>query len=133
MTLPCPVCATPLDGSGAGAWRCPSCAGAFVSDAALRARLEAMAGRPVGPLGGGSHDGPARRCPHCAAVMRRSRLATVPIDRCDDHGFWFDPDELAQVLAAAGDDGVRARAGEDRARGRDSVEGVVDWLVHLLT
>jgi Zn-finger nucleic acid-binding protein len=37
-------------------------------------------------------------CPTCGKPMEQWKLYRVPIDRCRDHGIWFDRDELMQVL-----------------------------------
>ena len=39
-------------------------------------------------------------CPACSEPMGTWSLFKVQIDRCEPHGVWFDPDELAQVLLA---------------------------------
>lgn len=37
-------------------------------------------------------------CPECGRVMTKLSVATVPLDRCDLHGLWFDFAELQKVL-----------------------------------
>ncbi|MCS6901601.1 MAG: zf-TFIIB domain-containing protein, partial [Polyangiaceae bacterium] len=43
------------------------------------------------------------RCPECGKPMRRAPGgdASLLIDICDEHGTWFDRDELQQVAALA--------------------------------
>jgi hypothetical protein len=50
-----------------------------------------------------------RSCPQCPTMMTRCKLRVIvedelakprpELDRCADHGVWFDRDELATVLA----------------------------------
>ncbi len=98
--LACPLCddrRLELDG---GRWGCAGCQGCFVENDALAAMMAEMLGRPwVAPLPAGE-PGP-RRCPVCDRAMRVETLTEVTIDRCTEHGIWFDPDELATVLARA--------------------------------
>jgi Zn-finger nucleic acid-binding protein len=133
----CPICAgLPLERFGDGAWRCPSCTGAFVTDAALRAKLLEVSRNPVlpaGPGGSGKHDGPDRACPECGAVMSRSYVSGVPIDRCDAHGTWFDAEELAHVLARAANRETNLRNDEDRARTRSGFGELLDSIFDILT
>jgi len=42
--------------------------------------------------------GTRRPCPLCAAQMVLLELDTVTIDRCNEHGLWFDGGELANIL-----------------------------------
>jgi hypothetical protein len=44
---------------------------------------------------------PSRACPRCVAPMRFGMLFGVTVDRCDAHGYWFDPGKLQSVLYAA--------------------------------
>jgi hypothetical protein len=37
----------------------------------------------------------------CSEPMVPVRVLAVPLDWCQDHGVWFDPEELATTLAAA--------------------------------
>ena len=43
-----------------------------------------------------------RECPVCALAMSVEASDGVTIDRCADHGIWFDGGELAAVLEHAG-------------------------------
>lgn len=47
--------------------------------------------------------GPARLCPVCEQRMSSVTLERIPLDRCDKHGIWFDPEELQRVLEHAGE------------------------------
>lgn len=48
--------------------------------------------------------GEQRQCPHCATMMDLHELAGVVIDRCPEHGIWFDPGELMTALHANASD-----------------------------
>ncbi len=41
---------------------------------------------------------PPLRCPTCARPMNQRRLHQLDLDSCDNHGIWFDGDELEQTL-----------------------------------
>jgi hypothetical protein len=41
---------------------------------------------------------PFRRCPDCEQAMYQVQLEKVVVQRCKDHGVWFDAGELEQVL-----------------------------------
>lgn len=60
-----------------------------------------------------------RRCPICADVMGRvnvARISGVVVDRCNDHGTYFDVDELHQLVQFFEGGGIdRARARERQA------------------
>jgi Zn-finger nucleic acid-binding protein len=129
----CPICAgLSLERFGDGAWRCPSCTGAFVTDKALREKLQAVSRAPVIAGGAGTHDGPVRACPQCAAPMGRAYISQVRIDRCDAHGTWFDAEELAYVLARAAGGETAARNDEDRARTRSGFGELLDSIFYWL-
>lgn len=65
-----------------------------------------------------------RRCPICVEDMEIAWMLFLQMDRCEDHGIWFDPGELDRALA--GDDGsevldqvgtqVKRRKGEEAKR-----------------
>nr|MBA3542295.1 zf-TFIIB domain-containing protein [Deltaproteobacteria bacterium] len=40
----------------------------------------------------------ARPCAECKAPMQLVNLANVALDRCAQHGVWFDADELTVLL-----------------------------------
>jgi len=56
--------------------------------------------RPLDPT---EQNGPRYRpCPFCGKLMNRrnyARRSGVIIDACNDHGVWFDADELPRILA----------------------------------
>lgn len=59
------------------------------------------------------------KCPDCQKMMNRQafgRISGVIVDVCKQHGVWFDPGELGQVLAFV------ERGGLERARERHADE-----------
>lgn len=99
--LACPVCEGGALAYHGDRWACTTCGGSFVENAALRGMIEDITGRPwelpeaAGTIG-------ARACPLCGVKMIAEDVEGVPIDRCADHGVWFDARELAAVLEHAG-------------------------------
>jgi Zn-finger nucleic acid-binding protein len=81
-------------------YACEKCSGTFVQDAALEAMIMDVSKdlydlpAPVGEPG-------SRACPVCGKPMVVEELEHVPIDRCADHGIWFDPNELTIALEHA--------------------------------
>ena len=58
-------------------------------------------------------------CPQCGKTMNRqafARISGVIVDICRDHGVWFDPGELAQVLSFVEQGGLA------KARNREAQE-----------
>ena len=41
---------------------------------------------------------PIRQCPRCVTKMTKHTLHGIILDRCDEHGYWFDGEELSRVL-----------------------------------
>jgi len=107
-TLSCPACFVALAYQG-DRWACSSCSGLFVENEALVAMVREMAltawemPAPSGKEG-------SRPCPICKTAMIVELLEAVPIDRCADHGVWFDNHELEQTLhhAASHEHGLGA-------------------------
>ena len=120
---PCPVCGEDshlrsrrFDEHVGGA-ECSQCGGLFIEHKVFahleqRARAEEPSAAedhlpmPPPPLASGppssQHTGPLYRpCPACGKLMNRqnhARKSGVIVDRCRDHGIWFDDDELERVL-----------------------------------
>jgi Zn-finger nucleic acid-binding protein len=99
----CPACSGKLDPVGVRL-RCGQCEGLLVPSAQLAEmlqstspddargldeRLEARAGTP-------------RNCPRCKVAMEPVLLDKIEVDRCLEHGVWFDKHELAWVLELDG-------------------------------
>ena len=43
-------------------------------------------------------DQPILTCPTCAKTMTPCTFVRLALDRCDEHGMWFDGMELEQTL-----------------------------------
>ncbi|MEJ7599074.1 MAG: zf-TFIIB domain-containing protein [Kofleriaceae bacterium] len=105
-SLPCPRCKTELLDSGL-LGHCARCRGAWVPEDVLHDRIAVMQQAPPrlhwyrvprAPL----------PCARCAEPMETLALFDVPIDRCLDHGLWFDADELSSVLFRSQEAGAPA-------------------------
>ncbi len=79
--------------------RC-ACGGAWLSDAKLTEMAQDMKGSMVA-LPWVARTGIQRACPVCAKEMVTVSLLEVQLDRCADHGVWFDAEELQTVLGSA--------------------------------
>jgi Zn-finger nucleic acid-binding protein len=79
--------------------RC-ACGGAWLSEAKIVEMAQDMKGTMVA-LPWVARKGDPRACPVCAKGMLTVSLVKVALDRCADHGVWFDADELQTVLESA--------------------------------
>ncbi len=104
--MDCPVCREPLvvaEREGIELDACPWCRGLWfdAGELALLAeklgrRLSTDSGAPAAP---GAEK--PRECPRCDRPMEKVALGTSPrvlIDRCPDHGLWFDHGELGTLM-----------------------------------
>jgi len=100
--LPCPNAA--CEGQAlrfeVSRWACDRCDGVFVENAALEALAGEMTSQPwqLPPISGGPGE---RRCPACASPLVVEPLEGETVDRCAEHGVWFDPAELEGALQHA--------------------------------
>jgi Zn-finger nucleic acid-binding protein len=98
----CAIAMGTTDFRGVRYERCPQCASVWIQLAALRALWVAM--EPERPLHFADRppDGRDRLCPDCNRSMAPAFLPhRVPVEWCDAHGVWLDPEELGVTLAAA--------------------------------
>lgn len=94
----CPVDKTPLSRAG-HTERCGVCNGAWIHEDALVAILEASTAAVV-TLPWVDRDANAERpCAVCGNSMAPVALGSVALDRCAQHGVWFDADEFADLLS----------------------------------
>lgn len=93
--MSCPRCGKPLS-QGEPSF-CERCEGAWISEQALVERVAAMQHAPAA-IEWSTESRTALTCVVCAQPMAALVVFGVPIDRCRPHGFWFDRDELAEVL-----------------------------------
>src|SRR4051812_18003244 len=109
----CPRCNVELDSHQATRvllHGCPTCGGVWLDGEASRRVVEA-----IDPTVVGAADEESRRarqlqvdvsraapCPVCAQPLRRMPIeqAQVDVDACEQHGVWFDRDELQRVIRA---------------------------------
>jgi Zn-finger nucleic acid-binding protein len=116
--LACPACTTTELRFFGDRYACAQCTGTFVQNAALEAMIMDVSKEAFDlPLPTGIA-GP-RGCPVCTSPMLVEELEHVPIDRCGEHGVWFDPGELTVAL--------------ERASGEFEPHGLRAWLHRVLT
>ncbi len=115
--LACPRCESGAELRFFGdRYQCESCAGTFVQNAALESMVMDMSGE-LWDLPAPTGTGGTRGCPICRSAMLVEDIEKVPIDRCTEHGLWFDPSELRVML--------------ERASGEFEPRGVRAWLKKL--
>jgi Zn-finger nucleic acid-binding protein len=116
----CPRCGRAFARIGVGTLRferCPACSGAWVEGSTLAALWQSMGGARLALRPRESDHAPIP-CPRCRTPMAAAALLAVPVDRCAEHGIWFDTEELSTALAGATlpeDDWLRTFAGALRA------------------
>lgn len=114
--LACPTCADHELRFYGDRYACDGCGGTFVQSAALEAMVMDIAMTPWDMPPATGAPGP-RACPVCSSAMVVEELERVTIDRCAEHGVWFDPDELTIAL--------------EHASGQFEPRGVRAWLGKL--
>ncbi|MCX5743236.1 MAG: zf-TFIIB domain-containing protein [Proteobacteria bacterium] len=118
--LGCPSCKETALSYAGDRWPCHTCAGAFVENAALAAMVEELSAAPWEvPVGAGALG--ERACPVCTRPMMVEVLEAVTIDRCGDHGVWFDEHELQDALHHV----------IDPSFGGDAPTGIGGWVKRL--
>lgn len=106
----CPHCRdTELD--DATIHRCHRCEGTWIDEHTLLERLAAMQlpEVPRVPEWSEQKREAVRACPECAQRMETVALFGIPVDRCHQHGMWFDDGELAAVLVKCQSPELRRR------------------------
>lgn len=98
--LHCPSCGEPLDTAGRTD-RCKKCDGAWIGEDALVGMLQERTSTLVFLPWQPREKDNERTCAACGKPMQWVNLGSVKLDRCPDHGVWFDADELAALLAQA--------------------------------
>jgi Zn-finger nucleic acid-binding protein len=99
--LGCPSCKeTAMEYCG-DRWACPTCSGSFVENAALTTMVSDMT-NALWDLPAVKGKPGERACPVCTTPMVVEVLEAVTIDRCTEHGVWFDEHELPAALHHAG-------------------------------
>src|ERR1700755_1606075 len=96
--LSCPKDAVPLVEAGQ-THRCETCDGAWIAEDALLALLEQRTSKLWnGLVWEPRSSDTARPCAACKQPMEMVNLGRVELDRCPQHGVWFDADELTALL-----------------------------------
>jgi Zn-finger nucleic acid-binding protein len=102
-SLNCPSCQIELIAAGRTE-RCAKCDGAWIHEDVLVGMMQetasAMVFLPWMPRDAAERE-QARPCAVCARPMQPVSLGAVALDRCVEHGVWFDATELAAVLKHA--------------------------------
>jgi Zn-finger nucleic acid-binding protein len=96
----CPTCNVPLAVAGYTV-RCGRCDGAWIHEDALVGMLQERTSTLVFLPWQPRPKDTERGCPVCKTPMQTANLGTVALDRCAEHGVWFDSGELAALLAQA--------------------------------
>jgi Zn-finger nucleic acid-binding protein len=96
----CPICKRPLVQAGR-TWKCETDDGAWVRSDVLVPMLEQAASTLVELPWQANQEDHVRNCPECSHDMQTVKLGTVALDRCVEHGVWFDRKELAELLKQA--------------------------------
>ena len=79
--------------------RCPACDGAWLHEEVVVGILQQHTNRLVDLPWEPRDQDRERACAVCAKPMQAVKLGTVALDRCPEHGVWFDAQELAELLA----------------------------------
>ena len=117
FTMKCPACKAPLvvvERESIEVDWCPDCHGVWFDAGELELLAEKagrklepdMIGRPAGKVGEAR-----RRCPRCRHKMEKASPTgggALLLDRCPDHGLWFDAGELGSLLRGLDGQGEEA-------------------------
>ncbi len=126
--LACPTCHVALTAAGRSD-RCARCDGAWIHEDVLVGMLQETASGmvflPWLPREAPEREA-ARACAVCGKAMQPVSLGSVALDRCVDHGVWFDALELGAVLRHA-----REFKADPSRRPDDHREGLLDVLARL--
>lgn len=98
--LRCPVCPTEKLSAGA-LHHCTLCEGIWIDESTLSERVAGMRSDRPRHIEWEPMTSSERPCAACSEPMDALALYGVPVDRCVNHGVWFDRDELATVLERA--------------------------------
>jgi len=119
----CPTCKQPLHQAGR-TWKCDRCKGAWVRAEVLVPMLQQSASTLVELPWQPGGEALARQCPECGGRMHSVKLGTVSLDRCEQHGVWFDEKELAALLG---------QSKAFRAEDKHDHKGIIQTLANLFS
>lgn len=104
-SLTCPSCRAAALATAGRTERCVQCDGAWIHEDVLVGMLQetasALVSLPWEPREAVEARERDRPCAVCAKPMQAVSLGHVALDRCAEHGVWFDAKELAAVLKHA--------------------------------
>ncbi len=95
--MECPKDGASLVEAG-GTHRCKTCDGAWIPEATLVGILEQRNATLVELAWAPREADKARPCAECKQAMQMVNLGNVELDRCAEHGVWFDANELTMLL-----------------------------------
>ena len=130
--MQCPHCRdAELDASTVH--RCHRCHGTLIDEHALLERLAAMQlpEIPRPPEWSEQQRKTVRACPECSRTMETVALFGIHVDRCAEHGMWFNEGELAAVLVKCQSRELRQRDDVDDKRPAAKGLGVLGLLLYL--
>jgi Zn-finger nucleic acid-binding protein len=78
--------------------RCPRCHGAWLDESAIADRIARAHNQRTPDLAWATDARKALPCASCAQPMQTVKLFDVALDRCTEHGVWFDANELDEVV-----------------------------------
>jgi Zn-finger nucleic acid-binding protein len=111
----CPRCDHELDGKPA---KCDQCNGCWVTTSDLARTIRTT--KPTWTANGTS----TITCPECYVPLEKMMIGEVHVDRCAEHGVWFDIGEITDVLRTHGKLGPNDVAREDKpSKGSQAAEG----------
>jgi Zn-finger nucleic acid-binding protein len=116
--LLCPICTSSELRFFGDRYACAQCSGTFVQNGALEGMVMDIS-KTAFDLPPPSGAAGMRACPVCHGAMIVEELEGVPIDRCAEHGVWFDPNELTVAL--------------ERASGQFEPHGLRAWMRRLFS
>ena len=98
MELTCPKDGAALVEAGQ-THRCETCDGAWITEETLVALIEQRTSTVFSALTWTDRPSDqARPCAQCKQPMQMVNLGNVELDRCAEHGVWFDANELTMLL-----------------------------------
>ncbi len=99
--LNCPGCGKATLVQAGYTERCPACDGAWIHEDALVGMLQERTSTLVFLPWQPRPKDNERSCVVCKQLMQTVNLGSVALDRCAEHGVWFDTHELATLLHEA--------------------------------
>lgn len=135
--LPCPRCSHLLfagTASGLTLHGCGTCGGVWLSKACAE-RLEdklpadALALADSATTAAQHHPETSRAvaCPQCRATAKRVTKQGIEVDTCDEHGTWYDRDEIRRITEA-----IKARPGAGSVVADIGIAVAVEGVLTLL-